>query len=102
LVAITEGPLPNFNEAFTQLHLGQLLALVKYTRGDRRDGGIDPNADDITRRSLSTKPSEDEDLVGINIVHVRHRAPPFVWIASLPISFVWSASTIRTHTPGWE
>jgi hypothetical protein len=42
---------------------------VKYTSGDRRDGGIDPNADDIARRSLSTRPSVDEDLVGISIVH---------------------------------
>jgi hypothetical protein len=67
--ATTEGIVSNFHEAFTQLHLGQLLALVKYTSGDRRDGGIDPNADDIARRSLSTRPSVDEDLVGISIVH---------------------------------
>ena len=62
MVAPTEGPFPYFNDAFTQLYLGQLLAFVKCTGGDQRDGGIDPNADDIARRSLSTRPRVDEDL----------------------------------------
>jgi hypothetical protein len=49
MVTISEGIFSNFHEAFTQLHLGQLLASDKCTSGDRRDGGIDPNADHISR-----------------------------------------------------
>jgi hypothetical protein len=72
MVAILEGPLPDFNEAFTQLHLGQLLASVKCFSGDRRDGGIDPNADHIPWDSSSSLPRVDEDL-GIGIA-ARHAA----------------------------
>jgi hypothetical protein len=61
MVAPSEGIVPNFHDAFTQLHLGQLLASVKCTSGDRRD--IDPNTDHIDRNSLSSCPSVDEDLV---------------------------------------
>jgi hypothetical protein len=54
MAAISEGIFSNFHEAFTQLHLGQLLPLEKCTSGDRRDdGGIDPNSDHIARDSLS-------------------------------------------------
>jgi hypothetical protein len=59
--------IPNFHEAFTQLHLGQLLPLKKCMSGDRRDGGIDPNADNIMRMTLSSLPSVDEDLVIVGI-----------------------------------
>jgi hypothetical protein len=63
MVAPSEGTTPNLYEAFTQLHLGQPLALAKCTSGDRRDGGIDPNTDYILRRTLSTsRPDVDEDL----------------------------------------
>lgn len=34
-------PISNFNEAFTEVHLGQLLALFKCMSGDRGDGRID-------------------------------------------------------------
>jgi hypothetical protein len=49
LLATTEGIKPNFHEAFTQLYLGQLLAFKKCVNRDRRDGGINPNADHIVR-----------------------------------------------------
>jgi hypothetical protein len=63
VVAPHEGTNPNFNEAFTQLHLGQLLALEKCTSGDRRDGRINPNTVYIIlRRTLSTRPCVDEGL----------------------------------------
>jgi hypothetical protein len=62
--AIRKGTDTNFHEAFTQLHLGQLLACVECTNRDRCDGGINPNTDNIARRSLSTKPSVDEDGIG--------------------------------------
>jgi hypothetical protein len=54
--------MPNFHEAFTQLHLGQLLASFKCTSGDRRDGGIDSKMYDILRNTVSTRPNVDEDL----------------------------------------
>jgi hypothetical protein len=69
--AITEGPLPNFNEAFTQLHLGQCLALVKYFSGDQPDGGIDPHTDKILWDGSSSLPCVDEDLLSIASI-VRH------------------------------
>ena len=62
MVATAEGPLPYFHEAFTQLHLGQLLALPKCFGMDRRDGGIDPNTDHIPWDSSSSLPRVDEDL----------------------------------------
>jgi hypothetical protein len=62
MVAIPEGTRPNFDEAFTQLHLGQLLPLVKCTSGDRRDGGMDPNTDHIVWNYLSSVSRVDEDL----------------------------------------
>jgi hypothetical protein len=61
MVAPTEGPLPYFNEAFTQLHLGQLLASAKCIDRDQRDGRIDPNADHISWNS-SSGPGVDEYL----------------------------------------
>jgi hypothetical protein len=61
-----EGPFPNFHEAFTQLHLGQLLAFIKCISGDRRDGGIDSDTCNILRDIVSTRTGVDEDL-GINI-----------------------------------
>jgi hypothetical protein len=70
VVAPPEGTNPNFHEAFTQLNLGQLLALVKYTNGNRRDGGIDPNADYILWNNSSPSSCVDEDL-GIGGI-VRH------------------------------
>jgi hypothetical protein len=66
MAAIRKRISSNLNEAFTKLHLGQLRESTKYASGDRRDGGIDPSVDDIARRSLSTRPSVDEDLVGIS------------------------------------
>jgi hypothetical protein len=62
MVAIREGPKPNFHEAFTQFHLGQLLASVKCTNRDRRDEGIDSHTDHIFRSSLSSISGVDEDL----------------------------------------
>jgi hypothetical protein len=62
MVAITEGPLPDFHETFTQLHLGQLLALVKCVSRDRRDGRINPNADHILRDIISSRTGVDEYL----------------------------------------
>jgi hypothetical protein len=63
MAAITEGPLPYFHEAFTQLHLGQLLASCKCFGRDRRDdGGIDPNADHIVGNFSSSLPRVDEDF----------------------------------------
>jgi hypothetical protein len=61
MVTIPEGIIPNFHEAFTQLHLGQLLAFVKCTSRDRRDGGIDSNTDHISRDYVSTRTCVDED-----------------------------------------
>jgi hypothetical protein len=58
----SEGTVPNFHEAFTQLHLGQLLAFTKCTSRDERDGGIDPNTDGIVRNNRSSRPRVDEDL----------------------------------------
>jgi hypothetical protein len=54
--------MPNFHEAFTQRHFGQLLPLVKCIGRDRRDGGIYSNADNILRDSNSSFPRVDEDL----------------------------------------
>jgi hypothetical protein len=65
--AIREGILPNFHDAFTQLDLGQLFTSLKCLKRDRRDGGIDSNADHILWRSLSPRPGVDEDL-GINSI----------------------------------
>jgi hypothetical protein len=62
MVAPLEGTTPNFHEAFTQLHLGQLFALEKCIVGDRRDGGINPNTFYILRDSNSFFPRVDEDL----------------------------------------
>ena len=62
MVAPCKGPFPNFQEAFTQLHLGQLLALVKCFIRDRRDGGIDPKADHMLRDNVSDRPHVDENL----------------------------------------
>jgi hypothetical protein len=62
MVATLEGTFPNFHEAFTQLHLGQSLSLVKCVIGDRRDGWIDPNAFHILRNNSSHFPRVDEDL----------------------------------------
>jgi hypothetical protein len=66
MVTISEGIFPNLHDAFTQLHLGQLLAFVKCTREDRRDGGIDPNTDHITWNFSSSSSGIDED---IGVVH---------------------------------
>jgi hypothetical protein len=58
-----EGMLPNFHEAFTQLHLGQLRASLKCTSRDRRDGGIDPDTYNIILWDrVSPRPRVDEDL----------------------------------------
>jgi hypothetical protein len=55
--------LPNFHEAFTQLHLDQLLASGKCPSRDRRDGGIDSKTYDILRDIVSTlATSVDKDL----------------------------------------
>jgi hypothetical protein len=62
MVAINKGPFPNFYEAFTQLHIDQLLAFKKCTSRDRRDGGINSNADHILRNNSSSLPRVDEDL----------------------------------------
>jgi hypothetical protein len=62
MVAPPEGMFSNFHEAFTQLHLGQPLSLVKCVIGDRRDGGIDPNAYHMLRNNRSHFPRVDEDL----------------------------------------
>jgi phosphate-selective porin len=62
MVAKIEGFFSDFHEAFTQLHLGQLLASFKRTSRDRRDGGIDPNTDYILRSIISDWPRVDEDL----------------------------------------
>jgi hypothetical protein len=62
-----EGPIPNLNEAFTQLHLGQLLAIVKCTSGDGRDGRIDPNTDHINWGTIPSFPRVVKDFVIIII-----------------------------------
>jgi hypothetical protein len=62
MAAIMKGTFSNFHEAFTQLHLGQLLPLVKCFSRDRRDGGIDPNADHIIWSNSSSLPCVDEDF----------------------------------------
>jgi hypothetical protein len=54
MAAITKGAIPNFHKAFTQLHLGQLLALVKCISRDRHDGGINTSTDDILWDTVST------------------------------------------------
>jgi hypothetical protein len=73
MVAPTKGTFPNFHDAFTLLHLGQLLASVKCFIGYRRNGGINPNEDHIVRNySLSSLPRVDEDLSIASIVrHLR-------------------------------
>ena len=62
MAAVREGIPPNFHDAFTQLHLGQLLALVKCVSRNRRDGGINSNTFYILRDSVSPRPRVDEDL----------------------------------------
>ena len=62
ITAPREGTFPNFHEAFTQLHLGQLLAFIKCFIGDRSDGGVNPNAYYILGNIDSTRPRVDEDL----------------------------------------
>ena len=64
-----EGPCPDFHDAFTQLHLGQLLAFTKCISRNRRDGGIDPNMDYIMWDSSSSfsGPHVDKDVVIISI-----------------------------------
>ena len=60
-----DGIFPNFHDAFTQLHLGQLIASNKCTIRDRRDGGIDTKADHILQNIVSTQATrvdEDDDL----------------------------------------
>ena len=66
MVAVTEGFVPDFDEAFAQLHLGQLHASVKCLSMDRRDGGIYSYTDDIVWNYLSSSSRVDEDL-GISI-----------------------------------
>jgi hypothetical protein len=62
MTAIIKGMIPNFHEAFTQLHLGQLLASLKCPSRDRRDGGIDTNTYDIPWDIVSTRPGVDKDI----------------------------------------
>jgi hypothetical protein len=62
MVAPREGIRSNFNEAFTQLHLGQFIAVVKCVSRYRRYGGIDPYTDDIVRNFISSFPRIDEDI----------------------------------------
>jgi hypothetical protein len=62
MVAPLEGTTPNFHEAFTQLHLGQLRPSFKCVSRDRRDGGINSNTLYILRDSVSPRPRVDEDL----------------------------------------
>jgi hypothetical protein len=57
---ISEGTVPNFYEAFAELHLSQTLALVKCLSGDRCDRRIDPNAYHILRNIVSTRLRVDE------------------------------------------
>jgi hypothetical protein len=76
----SEGIFPNFNEAFTELHLGQLFAFEKCFIGDRRDGGIDQNAYYILRSIVSVLPCVDED-VSIDYSFVRQQE-------NLPVLFV--------------
>ena len=57
-----EGFVPNFHEAFTQLHLGQFPAFVKCVIRDRRDRWINPNTDHILWSFQSSLPRVDEDL----------------------------------------
>jgi hypothetical protein len=64
MAATREGMIPYIHDAFTQLHLGQLLAFVKCTIGDRRDGGINPDMFYISRDSSSSFSCVDEDLSG--------------------------------------
>jgi hypothetical protein len=62
VVAPREGIFPNFDDALTELHLGQFVASEKCMSGDRRDGGNNPNADYILRYSISCFSHVDEDL----------------------------------------
>jgi hypothetical protein len=71
MVAPLERTIPDFHEAFAQLHLGQLLAFVKCISRDRRDGGINPNTDYILWNIRSSLPRVDEDF-GIGGI-ARHR-----------------------------
>jgi hypothetical protein len=34
MAATSEGTVPNFNETFTELYLGQIIAMEKCTSGD--------------------------------------------------------------------
>ena len=66
MAAIREGVFPDFNEAFAELHLGQLLVIRKCLSGFRLDGWIDMNMENIIRNISSYFPRVDEDLtVGI-------------------------------------
>ena len=61
-VVMSDGCTPNLHEAFTQLHLGQLLAFVKCYGGDRRYRGINHNSDHILWNNSSSLSRVDEDL----------------------------------------
>ena len=71
-----EGAFPNFNEAFTQLHLSHLIASKKCQSRDRRYGMIDPNADHIARDSLSARPCVDEDGIARHYYRGKWLVPP--------------------------
>jgi hypothetical protein len=63
VVAPPEGTFPDFYEAFTQLHLGQLSVSIKCKSRDQRDGVINSKTDNITWDIHSSFPRVDEDLV---------------------------------------
>jgi hypothetical protein len=63
MVAPSEGIYSNFHEAFTQLHIGQLVAIPKCIIGNRRDGGINPKTDHIIRNFSSSSTSVDDDII---------------------------------------
>ena len=66
--------IPYIHEAFTQLHLGQLFAIVKCVSRDRRDGGINPDTDHIVRSFPSSSSRVDEDAVAVG--SIRHGTKP--------------------------
>ena len=101
MAAISEGICPNFHEAFTQLHLGQLLASNKCVSGDRRDGGVDQKADHIVRNFRSPITRVDED-VGIcrhehafaspSLRFLPHTAPIF-WRVLFTTTAWWNSNS---------
>jgi hypothetical protein len=98
MVAPSEGFFPDFHDAIAELHLGQLLAPVKCFVGDRRDGGINPDANLILRNDSSFFTRVDEDL-GISHTAAHHlgRHKNGVMVATLRTSDIEIGAPSRFH-----